>query len=85
MTELVKVILIALTCPFVLPLILDKNCRKTNTERFIERVLEVIDDIRHDERKDIRDYAKETAELYGIRFNMTEAEDDRIQDVIKTK
>lgn len=52
-----------------------QNCRKTKTERFAERVLEVIDDIRNDERKDIRDYAKETADLYGVRFTM-EATDD---------
>jgi hypothetical protein len=41
----------------------------------VNRVLEVIDDIRNDDKKDIRDYAKETADLYGIRFTM-EATDD---------
>lgn len=51
------------------------NCRRTKTERFVNRVLEVIDDIRSDDNKDIRDYAKETADLYGIRFTMEAADD----------
>ena len=51
------------------------NCRRTKTERFVNRVLEVIDDIRSDDKKDIRDYAKETADLYGIRFTMEAADD----------
>lgn len=51
------------------------NCRRTKTERFVNRVLEIIDDIRNDDTKDIRDYAKETADLYGISFTM-EATDD---------
>lgn len=51
------------------------NCRRTKTERFVNRVLEVIDDIRSDDKKDIRDYAKETADLYGISFTMEETND----------
>lgn len=51
------------------------NCRRTKTERFVNRVLEIIDDIRSDDTKDIRDYAKETTDLYGISFTM-EATDD---------
>jgi len=48
------------------------NCRKTKTERFMNRVVEVIDDIRSDDTKDIRDYAKETEDMYGIAFRMKE-------------
>lgn len=51
------------------------NCRRTKTERFVNRVPEVIDDIRSDDNKDIRDYAKETADLYGISFTMEAADD----------
>ena len=48
------------------------NCRRTKTERFMNRVVEVIDDIRSDDTKDIRDYAKETEDMYGIAFRMKE-------------
>ena len=48
------------------------NCRPTKTQRFAEYVIEEIDAIRHDENKDIHDYAKETEELYGVSFKMKE-------------
>lgn len=48
------------------------NCRPTKTQRFIEDVIAVIEDIRADDTKDIRDYADEVERLYGVRVVMKE-------------
>jgi hypothetical protein len=48
------------------------NCRPTKLQKFAEYVIEEINAIRRDDTKDIRDYAKEVEDLYGVRFSMKE-------------
>ena len=52
------------------------NCRPTRTERFINYVIDEVTAIREDDTKDIRDYAREVEQLYGVRVRMEEEEKD---------
>ena len=52
------------------------NCRPTRTERFINYVIDEVTAIREDDTKDIRDYAREVEQLYGVRVRMEEETDD---------
>lgn len=48
------------------------NCRPTRTECFINYVIDEVTAIREDDTKDIRDYAREVEQLYGVRVRMEE-------------